>query len=146
MVPTAALPPLMPLTLQVTAEFVLVAPLTVAVKFTVVPGVTFTATGVMLTAIALWTCTVADALARGSLAAVAVMVRLADGGMAEGAVYNPPAEIVPVAALPPATPFTLQFTAAELAPVTVAVNCTVAPSITVAFCGEMVTITLGGVF
>jgi hypothetical protein len=64
--------------------------------------------------------------------------------MLAGAAYKPELEIVPVAALPPAVPLTLQFTALELAPVTVAVNCAVPPSITVALCGSTITVTLGG--
>lgn len=59
--------------------------------------------------------------------------------------YKPASEIFPVAALPSAVPLTLQLTAGELAPVTVAANCAVPPSITVALCGETVTVTgLGG--
>lgn len=64
----------------------------------------------------------------------------------EGAVYKPALEIVPLAALPPAIPLTLQFIAVELVPVTVAVNCAVPPNITVALCGAMVTLTLLGRF
>src|SRR5690348_8086373 len=64
--------------------------------------------------------------------------------MLAGAAYKPELEIVPVAALPPAVPLTLQFTALELAPVTIAVNCAVPPSITVALCGSTTTVTLGG--
>jgi hypothetical protein len=40
--------------------------------------------------------------------------------------------------------FTLQFTAFELAPVTVAMNCTVRPSKTDALCGETLTLTFPG--
>ena len=66
--------------------------------------------------------------------------------MLEGAVYRPVLEIVPVAALPPAIPSALQFTAVELAPVTVAVNCSVPPKVTIALCGAMATLTLLGRF
>jgi hypothetical protein len=52
--------------------------------------------------------------------------------------------MVPTAEFPPATSFTLQFTLSEAAAVTVAVNCTVFPSNTVAFCGETVTLTFCG--
>lgn len=63
-----------------------------------------------------------------------------------GAVYRPVEEIVPVTEFPPATPLTLQFTALELAPVTVAVNCCVWPSGTEAVAGCTVTVTFGGGF
>lgn len=63
-----------------------------------------------------------------------------------GAVYRPEEEIVPVTEFPPATPLTLQFTAPELAPVTVAVNCCVWPSGTEAVAGCTVTVTFGGGF
>lgn len=48
--------------------------------------------------------------------------------------------MVPVAVLPPATPATIQVTAALLEPSTVAVNCSVAPVITVADAGLTVTV------
>ena len=63
-----------------------------------------------------------------------------------GAVYRPEEEIVPVTEFPPATPLTLQFTALELAPVTVAVNCCVWPSGMDAVAGCTVTVTFGGGF
>ena len=43
-------------------------------------------------------------------------------GIAAGGVYSPVVEIVPVALLPPATPFTCQVTAVLLVFETVAVN------------------------
>ena len=49
--------------------------------------------------------------------------------------------IVPTVALPPTTPFTLQFTAVFVVPVTVAVNCCVAPVTTVALVGLTLTAT-----
>ena len=44
-------------------------------------------------------------------------------GTLDGAVYRPVKEIVPTKELPPATPFTSQFTAVLVVPETVAVNC-----------------------
>jgi hypothetical protein len=44
-----------------------------------------------------------------------------------GGVYRPLVEMVPVAALPPATPFTCQITAVLVRFVTVAVKCVEAP-------------------
>jgi hypothetical protein len=77
---------------------------------------------------------------------VAVTVTLDGDGKDCGAVYRPEEETVPVTEFPPATPLTLQFTALELAPVTVAVNCCVWPSGTDAVAGCTVTVTFGGGF
>jgi hypothetical protein len=49
-------------------------------------------------------------------------------GSVAGGVYRPVAEIVPVAAAPPLTPFTSHVTAVLVLLVTVAVNCVVPPS------------------
>ena len=72
--------------------------------------------------------------------AVTVTVPPPDDGTVAGAWNNPLFEIVPTVALPPATPFTLQFTAGLLFPVTVAVNCCSAPTTTVGALGETVTV------
>jgi hypothetical protein len=61
-------------------------------------------------------------------------------------VYKPEVEIVPTVALPPAAPFTCQVTAVLLVFCTLAVNCCVAPAVTVAEVGEMVMLTAGGAF
>jgi hypothetical protein len=53
---------------------------------------------------------------------VAVICTDAGDGKSAGAVYTPPEEIVPAAALPPATPFTLQLTLVFAVFVTVAEN------------------------
>jgi hypothetical protein len=69
-------------------------------------------------------------------------------GTIAGAVYTPDELIVPVAALPSATPFTCQVTAVFDDPATVALNDFVAPARTFALAGETVTVTLdpeGGV-
>ena len=66
-----------------------------------------------------------------------------------GAANMPDELIVPVAALPPVTPFTCQVTEVFDDPATVAVKCCVAPARTFALAGEMETVTLdpeGGVF
>jgi hypothetical protein len=65
------------------------------------------------------------ALAEAALAAETVTTWAE--GITAGAAYKPLAEIVPVAAEPPVTPFTCQVTAWLVVPVTVAVNCVVAP-------------------
>jgi hypothetical protein len=56
------------------------------------------------------------------------MVKVFGLGILAGGVYRPVAEIVPVALLPPATPFTCQVTAVLVVFVTVADNCTVDPN------------------
>jgi len=53
---------------------------------------------------------------------------------------------VPVIEFPPTTPLMLQFTALELVPVTVAVNCCVWPRGTEAVAGCTLTVTFGGGF
>ncbi len=44
-------------------------------------------------------------------------------GTLEGAVYKPPADIVPTVELPPVAPLTLQVTAVFVVLLTVALNC-----------------------
>ena len=87
--------------------------------------------------------TVAVPLEEALATLVAPMVTLAGVGMAEGAVYKPPAEIVPSAALPPASPFTLQFTAVFAELVTVALNCCIADGARVIAPGATLTV-IGG--
>jgi|SRR5215472_411134 len=72
---------------------------------------------------------------------MAVTVTAAGLGTTPGAVYRPEPEIVPTAALPPVTPFTCQVTAVLLVFRTVAVNCCVPPTATVADVDEIVTLT-----
>ena len=74
----------------------------------------------------------------------AVTVTVAGLGMVAGAVYNPFDVIVPAAALPPGVPFTCQVTAVFVVPVTVAMNCVLAPGPTVAVAGVTVTVIGGG--
>lgn len=74
----------------------------------------------------------------------AVTVTVAGLGMVLGAVYNPLDVIVPVAALPPGVPFTRQVTAVFVVPVTLAMNCVLAPGLSVAIAGVTVTVIGGG--
>lgn len=57
-----------------------------------------------------------------SAADTAVTDTIAGEGTVIGAVYTPDVEIIPTAALPPATPLTLQFAAVFDEPVTEAAN------------------------
>jgi len=54
-------------------------------------------------------------------------------------VYKPDVDIVPTVEFPPAMPFTVHVTAVLDVPVTVAVNCCVAPSESDALAGVMAT-------
>ena len=72
-------------------------------------------------------------------------VTAAELGTAPGAVYRPELEIVPIVALPPVVAFTCQVTAVLLVFSTVAVNCCVPPTATVADAGEIITVTATGV-
>jgi hypothetical protein len=72
---------------------------------------------------------------------MAVTVTAAGLGTTPGAVYRPEPETVPTVALPPVTPFTCQVTAVLLVFCTVAVNCCVPPTATVADVGEIMTLT-----
>jgi hypothetical protein len=59
-----------------------------------------------------------------------VIIAVDDCDALAGAVYSPVGEINPAMALPPAAPFTLQFTAVLEVPVTVAAYCDVVPNVT----------------
>jgi len=74
-----------------------------------------------------------------------VTVTAAELGTAPGAVYRPELEIVPIVALPPVIAFTCQVTVVLLVFSTVAVNCCVPPTATVADAGEIITVTATGV-
>src|ERR1700730_3463775 len=82
------------------------------------------------------TVAVADFVASATL--VAVICASVDAGRSGGAVNTPAALIVPVVALPPTTPFTLQVTPVSLALVTAATKVCVAPSTTDALLGVIV--------
>jgi hypothetical protein len=68
-------------------------------------------------------------------------VTVFEPGTVAGAVYKPDELIVPVPALPPATPFTCQVTEVFDEPVTVALKDCVAPARTLALGGVTVTVT-----
>src|SRR5204863_109664 len=140
-VPTVALPPVTPLTCQVTA--VLLVFCTVAVNCCVPPTPTDADTGEIVTrttaAGVMVTCAEPDFV--GSAWDTAATVTVAGFGTTAGAVYRPELDIVPTVALPPVTPLTCHVTAVLLVFCTVAVNCCVPPAPTVAYTGEIVTLT-----
>jgi len=129
--PIVWLPPAMLLTCQLTA--VLGAPFTDAVNCCVPKFATLAALGETLTevGVAVVTVTVADADFVESACEVAVTVACGGFGTVAGAVYSPLLEMVPFEA-PPAT---LQATAVFDVPVTLAVNCCVLPTATLAAVG-----------
>lgn len=87
-------------------------------------------------------CAIADFV--GSATLVAVTVTIAVEGRPGGAVNTPLAVIVPVAALPPETPFTLQVTLVLFALVTLAANAWELPNRTDAVVGETETLIAAG--
>ena len=102
--PTLELPPVSPLTSQVTDEF---ASLTAAVNRAVPPTTTFADFGKMVTvpgALGPLIETVAFAVLLSSALATAVTVTLEGIGTYGGAVYVPVLSMVPTALLPPANP------------------------------------------
>jgi hypothetical protein len=94
------------------------------------PSSTLPLFGVTLTAMSLVTVTVALSDFVPSAWLVAWMVTVAGDGRSAGAVYAPLLLIVPVAALPPGTPFTLQLTAVSVVFATLALKVVVFPSTT----------------
>jgi hypothetical protein len=134
--PTVWLPPATPLTCQVTEVFG--DPLTEAVNCWLPKLGTVTVLGETLTPpedVVLVTVTVADADFVVSACDIAVTVTGEALGTAEGAVYKPVLEMLPFVD-PPAT---LHVTPVLDVPVTVAVNCCVCPTPTLAVVGEMET-------
>ena len=120
-VPTMEFPPATPFTLQVTAVEGLPVPGgTVAVKSCAPEVETMAEVGSTLTAMLSCNVTVTVALSFGLTCATAVTVTLEPGGRIVGAVNRPAAEIVPVVAPPPKTPFTSHVTFVFVSPVTVA--------------------------
>src|SRR5438105_15594650 len=109
MVPTLELPPVIPFTFQVTAEFVEFC--TGAVNCWERPTRTVALAGetVTFTGAAGVTVTTAEPMAEGAKLLCACTVTLPEG-TAAGAVYNPAVVTEPTEELPPATPFTLQLT------------------------------------
>jgi len=92
--------------------------------------------------LAIVTLTVADFV--GSAWLVAVTCTVTGDGKSAGAVYTPAAVIVPVAALPPETPFTLQLTVVSVVFFTVAVKVSILPSNTEPLGGAIDTVICGG--
>src|ERR1017187_6734241 len=97
-------------------------------------SVIFTATGTWFT--------FADPDFRGFDCSVATTVTVVALGIRDGAVYRPLVSIVPHAA--PVHPETLHVTAVEEVPVTLAVNCWVAPAMSEAVPGDTDTDITGG--
>ena len=131
-----------PLTLQVTAKSLSVE-VTVALNCCVPPA----GTGALVGAIEIVTVgavrvTTAGAAFVVSATEVAVTVTVVELGSFVGAVYKPVVLTVPMIASPPVSPFTLQVTEVLVDPVTVAVNCCVAPPAMLAVVGEIVTATV----
>ena len=85
--------------------------------------------------------TVALAVLIWSAAETAVMITVALAGMADGAVYKPLLEIVPLVESPSVMPSTCHETAVLDVLETVAVNCAVFPSCKDIEAGEMLTAT-----
>ncbi len=119
-VPFVASPPFISFTLHFTSGAGFPELVTVAVNGCVAPGKTPAANGEICTSMSLVIVTPAESLALASAALVAVTVTLVVAGSIEGALYCPLELIVPVCALPPATPLTVQVTPVFVAPVTFA--------------------------
>jgi hypothetical protein len=122
-VPRIELPPMTPFTLQVTALDEAPAPAIVAVNACPAPVDTVTEVGEIPITIPPVRVTTADAMALLSALLDAVTVTVGGEGIALGAVYKPLGEIVPVVALPPATPPANHVTFLFDTPVTIAWNC-----------------------
>ena len=127
-VPTVALPPAIPLTLQATPVTELPEPETDAVKTCAPPVGTVAVSGEIFTVMLSVSVTFAEPETVASAALIAVMVTPGVDGRIAGAVYSPAVEIVPSVALPLTAPFTSQVTAVLEVPASVAWNCCVAPS------------------
>jgi hypothetical protein len=138
-VPTVPLPPATPFTVQVTALLLLPVTETVGVNCWVAPAAKVALVGliVMVTAGAVRV-TVATATIVVSAWEVAVTATVVVVGNTFGAVYKPVELTVPMIASPPFSPFTFHVTAVFVEPVTVVVNCWVAPPATLAVVGVMV--------
>ena len=88
----------------------------------VAPSSTLAELGVSVSTISLVIVILAELDFVGSAWLVAVICTRVGEGKSAGAVYTPPAVIVPTWAFPPATPLTLQLTAVSVVFVTTAVN------------------------
>ena len=137
MVPQVAPEQPAPLRLHVTAVFVV--PVTADVNCWVFPATTCAVLGDMVIATGGATVTVAEADFVVSATDVAVTVTSAGLGIAAGAVYRPPVEIVPHVAPEQPAPLRLHVTLVLDEPPTVAMNCCVLPMETCAVRGETLT-------
>ena len=120
------------------------APLTNPLPFTVIanaPAGTDGGAMLVMTGIGFQSATVLPAVAEELAALIARTVTLLVVGTTAGAVYMPDALIVPVAELPPVTPFTCQDKAVFDVPVTVTLKVCVAPARTLALVGDSFTVT-----
>lgn len=120
------------------------APLTKPLPFAVIVNAPDeTEVGEMLTRAGTGFQSVTGLLAFDEFAArlTAVIVMVLEAGTICGAIYLPDALIVPVAELPPVTPFTCQWTSMFEVPETVALKDWVAPARRFALEGDTVTVT-----
>jgi hypothetical protein len=122
---------------------VFVLPVTVALKESVPAVGTEALVGLMLskTAVAATMVTLAEVDLVGSATLVTVTVRVAGEGTLAGDVYSPPPEMVPHAPPLQPAPLIVQVTVVFEVPVTVAANCCVLPTDTVALIGFTCTAT-----
>jgi len=122
-----------------TALFELPVTVTVGVNCCVAPAATVALAGAIeIVTDGAVSVTVATAVLVVSAWEIAVTVTVVVLGNLLGAVYKPFASMVPIIASPPFSPLTCQVTAVFVEPVTVALNCCVAPPATLAVVGEMV--------
>jgi hypothetical protein len=129
---------------QDTDRFGLPAEFTVAVNGCVAPNSTEASLGESETEMSLVTVVRALEFLVASSRLVAVMEMEFGAGKLAGAVYVPPAFIVPTAALPPEIPFTLQITVEFVELLTVATKVSCSPNKTIAVVGVTVTVMLEG--
>jgi hypothetical protein len=134
----------LPDSIHVTDRFGLLAEFTAAANGCAVPSSTETVLGATDTETSLVMIARALEFLLVSSALVAVTETELGAGKLAGAVYVPPAVIVPTAALPPGIPFTLQITALFVELLTVATNVCCSPNKTVAFDGVTATVMLEG--
>ena len=91
----------------------------------------------------IFTLAIPNIVESAALTAMTEAVPDGEGGVA-GPVYRPFAEIVPTRAFPPGVQSTVHTTTVLLVPLIVAVNCCVAPGLTVTCVGETDTVIEGG--
>lgn len=120
--PHAAPKQSLPESVQVTTRFGLPAEFIAAVNGCVAPNSTDAFCGEIETEMSLDSVTCALELFVGSSTLVASTETLAGAGKIAGAVYAPPALIVPTVELPPETPLMLHVTAEFVELVTLAIN------------------------